>query len=365
MSLIDESRENMPAATQVATTIPSKTKGRRRSGRPDWREYLPYIALALILIAVVILVPGARSYSGFELLLSASTAAILAAMAQMFIITAGDIDLSLGAYVGLINVLCATQLDKNPGLAIVAMIASFVAYVLMGIIIHVRRIPSIVVTLGASLVWLGTAILILPSPGGAAPNWLIGFFNLSPPLIPLPILILPSPGGAAPNWLIGFFNLNPPLIPLPILIALAAGAFGHIFMMRTAYGVILRGMGANAKAIRRAGWSLLRGYIVLYAMAAVFGILAGLAVTGLTTSGDANVSLDYTLLTIASVILGGGEFSGGKSAAFGTVVGAITMSLAGSLLVFLQLSPDYQLGVQGLILILVLAGRSVGRQKEA
>lgn len=336
MSLIDESRENMPAATQVATTIPSKAKGRRRSGRPDWREYLPYIALALILIAVLILVPGARSYSGFELLLSASTAAILAAMAQMFIITAGDIDLSLGAYVGLINVLCATQLDKNPGLAIGAMIVSFVAYVLMGIIIHVRRIPSIVVTLGASLVWLGTAILILPSPGGAAPNWLIGFFNLSPPII-----------------------------PLPILIALAAGGFGHIFMMRTAYGVILRGMGANAKAIRRAGWSLLRGYTVLYAMAAVFGILAGLAVTGLTTSGDANVSLDYTLLTIASVILGGGEFTGGKSAAFGTVVGAITMSLAGSLLVFLQLSPDYQLGVQGLILILVLAGRSVGRQKEA
>ncbi len=335
MSLIDHTEESMPPAAGLATTVPSR-KALSSSRRADWREYLPYIALALILIAVLILVPGARSYSGFALLLSASTAAILAAMAQMFIITAGDIDLSLGAFVGLINVICATQLAKDPPLAIGAMIASFVVYVLMGTLIHVRRIPSIVVTLGASFVWLGLAILILPSPGGAAPNWLIGFFNL-----------------------------NPPLIPLPILIALAAGAFGHIFMMRTAYGVILRGMGANAKAIRRAGWSLLRGYMVLYAMGAVFGILAGLAVTGLTTSGDANVSLDYTLLTIASVILGGGAFSGGKSAAFGTVVGAITMSLAGSLLVFLQLSPDYQLGVQGLILILVLAGRSVGRQREA
>lgn len=336
MSMIDESRESMPTATQSATTLPSKTKARRLSGRLDWHEYLPYIALALILIAVEITVPGARSYSGFALLLSASTAAILAAMAQMFIITAGDIDLSLGAFVGLINVLCATQLEKNPAIAIGAMIVSLLAYVLMGVIIHARRIPSIVVTLGASFVWLGIAILVLPSPGGEAPGWLIGFFNL-----------------------------NPPLIPLPVVIAVAAGAFGHIFMMRTAYGVILRGMGGNAKAIRRAGWSLLRGYIALYAVAAVFGILAGVAVTGLTTAGDASVSLDYTLLTIASVILGGGEFTGGKAAPFGTVIGAITMSLAGSLLVFLQLSPDYQLGVQGLILILVLAARSTGKRKEA
>ncbi len=336
MSLIDDSREGVASATQPATTIPLKTKARRRSRLPEWRESLPYIALALILIAVEIAVPGARSYSGFALLLSASTATILAAMAQMFIITAGDIDLSLGAFVGMINVLCATQLATNPGLAVGAMIASLLAYVLMGVIIHVRRIPSIIVTLGMSFVWLGIAILILPSPGGQAPDWLIGFFNL-----------------------------NPPFIPMPVLIALVAGAFGHIFMMRTAYGVILRGIGGNAKAIRRAGWSLLRAHVTLYAMAAVFGILAGLAVTGLTTSGDANVSLDYTLLTIASVILGGGEFSGGKAAAFGTVIGAITMSLAGSLLVFLQLSPDYQLGVQGLILILVLAARAVGKQKEA
>ena len=85
---------------------------------------------------------------------------------------------------------------------------------------------------------------------------------------------------------------------------------------------------------------------------------------GLTTSADANMALRYTLLSIAGVILGGGEFTGGRVSPIGAVLGALTLVLAGSLLSFIRISPDWQIGAQGAILILVLALRTAVNRLE-
>ena len=95
----------------------------------------------------------------------------------------------------------------------------------------------------------------------------------------------------------------------------------------------------------------------MYALAGVTGALAGLALLGLSGAADANFALPYTLLSIAGVILGGGEFVGGRVSPVGAVIGAATLLLAGSLLSFLKLPPDWQIGAQGAILIIVLALR--------
>jgi len=92
-------------------------------------------------------------------------------------------------------------------------------------------------------------------------------------------------------------------------------------------------------------------------MAATFAVAAGIALVGLTTSADANIALRYTLLSIAGVILGGGEFIGGRVSAIGAVIGALTLTLAGSFLSFLRISSDWQIGAQGMILIAVLGLR--------
>ena len=134
--------------------------------------------------------------------------------------------------------------------------------------------------------------------------------------------------------------------------------------MGPSYGAILRGSGGNAAAIRRAGWSLLRIKLVLFALAGLFGVLAGMALVGITTSADANIGNGYTLLSIAGVILGGGEFTGGRVSPVGAVLGSLTLTLAASpLLTFLQIPPDWQIGANGVILILVLAARAlIGRK---
>ena len=121
---------------------------------------------------------------------------------------------------------------------------------------------------------------------------------------------------------------------------------------------ILRGSGGNAIAIERAGWSLLEAKAMLFALAGVFGVLSGMALVGITTSADANIGNGYTLLSIAGVILGGGEFVGGKVSPIGAVLGALTMAMAASpLLTFMRIPPDWQVAANGAILIVVLAAR--------
>ncbi|MCP6756164.1 hypothetical protein NL533_31550, partial [Klebsiella pneumoniae] len=84
----------------------------------------------------------------------------------------------------------------------------------------------------------------------------------------------------------------------------------HVLIMRSAWGTVMRGAGGNPRSVERAGWSLLRTRMTLYGLAGFFGILSGLSLVGLTTSADANIASRYTLLSIAAVILGGGEFVG-------------------------------------------------------
>ncbi|WP_421694778.1 ABC transporter permease [Aestuariivirga sp.] len=302
------------------------------------RQALPFLSLAIVLAATFYVQPRTMSYFGLNLMLQYAVPIALATIAQMFVITVNDLDLSIGPFVGLVSCVGATLLFENPFLGLLVLLVLIAAYGAVGALIHLRNLPSIVVTLGLSFVWLGIAVLILPSPGGKAPLWLKSLMGV-----------------------------QVPYVPFPIIAAVVIGVLVHLALMLSSYGVIARGAGGNPKALTRAGWSMLKTKIVMYMLAGFFGVLSGLALLGLTTSGDAHVADRYTLYSIAGVILGGGEFIGGRVSPLGAVVGALTLALAGSFLIFLKISPDWQIGAQGAILIIVLALRalvSYGEQKR-
>ena len=107
----------------------------------------------------------------------------------------------------------------------------------------------------------------------------------------------------------------------------------------------------------RSGWNKYAAVFNIYMISGLFAVLGGLSFTALTFSADASSMDSYTLLTVASVVLGGGALSGGRVSHVGTVFGAITLSLVTILLGFLHVSSDYTAAVQGLLLILILAFR--------
>lgn len=294
------------------------------------RLMLPAVSLAILLAAIFYMQPRAMSYTGLNLLFNLAVPIALATIAQMLIIAVNDLDLSIGTFVSFAACVTAAYMPTAPLTAIAILAAAIAVYAALGMIIHVRDLPSIVVTLGMSFVWGGLAVIILPAPGGEAPAWLRAMMISKPPLLPMAIIA-------------------------SLLIALVA----HLLVMRTTFGVLMRGVGGNARSVARAGWSVLWIKGATYAAAGFFAILSGIALVGLATSADANIALRYTLLSIAGVILGGGEFVGGRVSPVGAVIGALTLTLAGSFLSFLRISPDWQIGAQGAILIIVLGLRLV------
>ena len=297
---------------------------------------MPAASFLVLLAAIFYLQPRTMSYFGLNLMLQYAVPIALATIAQMHIIMVNDLDLSIGPFVGLTACIGATLLAANPVLGILALAACIAVYAGMGALIYWRNLPSIVVTLGMSFVWLGLAIIILPTPGGKAP-----------------VLI---------KAIMGFTF---PFIPLPIILATAIALIVHSGLMHSSYGAVLRGTGGNPKAVARAGWSILKSKMMMYGTAGFFGVLAGLSLIGLTSAADAHIADRYTLYSIAGVILGGGEFVGGRVSAIGAVLGALTLTLTGSFLIFMKISPDWQIGAQGAILIIVLALRALIKRKEA
>jgi len=300
------------------------------------RLAVPVASLLLLLAGVFYLQPRAMSYTGLNLLFNLAVPIALATIAQMLIMAVNDLDLSMGTFVSFVACVAATYLHDTPLLGAAILLAAVVVYAVMGVIIYLRDLPSIVVTLGMSFVWAGLAVLILPAPGGTAPEW-------------------------ARAVMIS----KPPLMPMAIVASALLAVFAHLLIMRSSFGVLIRGVGGNQRSVLRAGWSIVAARAGAYALAATFAVAAGVCLVGLTTSADANIALRYTLLSIAGVILGGGEFTGGRISPIGAVIGALTLTLAGSFLSFLRISPDWQIGAQGAILIIVLALRLLLNRLES
>lgn len=299
------------------------------------RQIVPAISLAVLLAAIFYIQPRAMSYVGLNLLFNLAVPIALATVAQMMIMAVNDLDLSMGTFVSFAACVTATFLQSEPLVGILILAGAIAAYAVLGVVIHLRDLPSIVVTLGMSFVWGGLAVLVLPAPGGTAPEWA--------------------------RWLM---TSKPPFVPMAIVASLIIAAIAHFVVMRSTFGVLVRGVGGNARSVERSGWSVLAIRAGAYASAGFLAVLSGILLVGLTTSADANIALRYTLLSIAGVILGGGEFVGGRVSPIGAVIGALTLALAGSFLSFLRISPDWQIGAQGAILIIVLGLRLLLKQSD-
>ena len=136
------------SATRIAATT-------YRTRRRVLRTALPALSLTLVLLGIAWLNPRAIGYFGLNLMLNLAIPVALATIAQMFVITVNDLDLSIGTFVSFVGCVAATWLRDAPLLGIVILVGSIGIYALVGAIIYLRNVPSIVVTLGMLFVWQG------------------------------------------------------------------------------------------------------------------------------------------------------------------------------------------------------------------
>jgi ribose transport system ATP-binding protein len=244
----------------------------------------------------------------------------------MFIVLVGDFDLSVGYAIGLVNVFSATVLTTDIWLGVVVLFAMVLAYVAMGAIVELVHVPAIVITLGASFIWLGVGLTVQPTPGGISPTWLLQVTNATWPVLPEAVYILLA--GAAISWWI---------------------------VKRWRLGMVLRGLGNNRGALESSGWSVMRTRLSAYALAGTLVVIAGLLTTSVTTSADINANSTLTLTTFVVIIIGGCQFKGGIVEPVGVVAAAVAISLLASVLAFLNVAAAWNTAVEGIVLVAVLS----------
>ncbi|MGX9180774.1 ABC transporter permease [Mesorhizobium sp. BHbdii] len=280
-----------------------------------------FAVVMAFLIAYGVLFPGLLTGSGFAKFTQSWFPLALVAMAQAILMLTGGISLAIGAMVSLGAVIAATimtgPLGVAGGAAAVALTGLGIGAA-TGLIVVKLRLPAIVVTLAGSFIIGGAALLILPRPGGAIPEWLSDLLaGNTPAAFVLLVLIV----------LLWKLYLAMPL------------------------GLSLYAAGENPVGAYRSGVPVDGARIAAYAISGLLCTGAGLFVAAQTGSGDPVIGTAFTLNSIAAAVLGGIGFLGGQGTMRGALAGSLLLSLMISVMFFLGFTPVAQYVAQGLIII--------------
>jgi ribose transport system permease protein len=323
----------MSSAPRAVTATPlprpssRATRFRRRQG---W-----VVGVALLFGALVLWrysqIPAFGPFEIRGIVAGTMTLALLA-MAQSVIVISGGIDLSVGAMMVLANCIAARlMLDQDLGpVILIALLVVAIAMVLSGLIgavAVVSGVPDIVVTLAASFILSGLALIVLDSPGGGThPTFqelLVGGFDQ-----PLPATL----------WLAGLLLL----VWLPF--------------KRSRLGIATYAVGSDRAAAFLSGVRVGRTRVVAYVLAGFFSGMAGVVTTAFTGSGEprASIGATATLTSVAAVVLGGVALLGGSGTLLGPVLAALCLGLIPALMLGLGWDPNFAEVARGVIIIVVV-----------
>ncbi len=172
-----------------------------------------------------------------------------------------------------------------------------VAYqVIMGLIIVFVRVQPIIVSLSGYLALAGLNLIILPRPGGVAPNWMLNW------------------GAGTTIW-------------SPILVILIIATAAWYVLANSAFFGHLRLMGSDERAAYTSGVRINIVRIGAHCVAGVYAGLAAICLTALISSGDPTQGTTFTLMSVTALVLGGANLAGGRGGAFGSMLGALNIYL--------------------------------------
>jgi ribose transport system permease protein len=300
--------------------------------RFDWRRYIVYIGFVILFLFFAILLRESGFTSLNNLLNIVRQTAIIAVMAVAvtFVISAGEIDLSVGSTAGLASVTAALAINQwglLPGVAVGLLTGALVGSI-NGLLVTGVGIPSFLVTLGM----LGIA-------SGSA-QWITN-------TAPVPI------ADDLYNDLFGSGQLGP--IPSLLVWLVVVAAAGHVVLRKTPYGRQVLATGGNVVAARFSGVDIQRIKFFVLFFSGTFAALGGMLYAGRLHSGRFTVGQGDELSVIAAVILGGTSLFGGSGTVVGTVLGALMIGLINNGLILMGLEFSQQVIIRGVIIILAVA----------
>lgn len=301
------------------------------------------IILLLLLAFFSIQAEGFLSVANLSNIMVQASVIMIIATGMTFVISAAEIDLSVGSLMALCGMITALTLriDPESGMNIPMWFGSFVG-----------EPYSAFWWIAASLVFLAAALL--PGMiGGAVSGSIIVTFGVPSFIVTLGFMMIyrglaryltdASPVYGMPISFMNFDSMNllgdwDIRISYSLLLALLIVVMGHVLLLYTRFGRHVLSVGGNKQASYLSGLPINRTRIGVFVIS---GLLAGIAATVETSRlfiGNPNGGEGYELDAIAAVIIGGTSLFGGKGSVIGTFFGALIIRVLHNGMDFMDVS---------------------------
>ncbi len=296
----------------------------------------PLVPLLLLLAALVVLSElvrrGSVSADWVAVTLRAAVPLAILAGCQTLTMLTGGIDLSVSAVASMSGFVVASLVAGlgTPGGIVVALGAAALAGLVSGIGVGVFKVHPLIMTLGMSLVVLGLANV-----------WQLQMVQTN--------------AGVPPEvrWIGSQLVFG--VVPVSLVVFVPMAALILVGLRRTGYGRLLYAIGDNPIAARLSGaraWQIL---IALYVISAVMAGIAGILYSGYTNVASVSLVDSALLPSVAATVIGGTSILGGRGGFGGTIVGALILTVIGSLLSSLGYPEAIRQVLFGAIIVAVAA----------
>ncbi|ANC32193.1 ABC transporter permease [Isoptericola dokdonensis] len=327
-----------PADAEVVTS----RRPRARRG-VSLRDTGPSIALVVVFAVFAALSPGFRTLSNVQNIMDAAAVLAVVTCGVTFVLMMGSIDLStpgiMGASAITVALLVANNRNDNDlgmlGVAVAVLLAAALGC-LSGLALVALKVPSFMTTLGVSAVGLGVATLLF---AGVQPNITDEMLE-----------------GWAVERTLGLSHLT--------WIAVACVLVGWSVQRWTRLGRYAYAIGGAEEVLGLSGVKVAPFKVGVFTMAGAFYGLAGVMVTSQLGAGLVQAGKGYDFSAITAAVVGGTLLSGGRGGVLHSAVGVLLVTVLTNGLVQVGVSPYWQGGVQGLIVVAAVAAAVIPQRRR-
>lgn len=347
----DEVTENRIVSSMLTTTNARHSVDRDPTHASKWARLWPMLATdwaPLVMVGLVTLGLGIwaslatdtyLSTENFGGMLALMATLGLVACAQQALMLVGGIDLSVGPLMGLVVVVQSFLFATAPGVPHIALgLALLVAVALV----------------------VGFVNWLLVDPLGLHP--MAATLSTFMALQAISLMLRPTSSGLIHDDVMDALNARWAFVPITLVAAVALALVLDFVLFRRYSGVSFRGMGSNVNAARMAGISTRRMRLFAYLACSLLAALAAIPLMGQVGIGDPRAGIDYTLTSIAAVVIGGGSLFGARGSFVGAMLGALLIGQVNAVTSFLGLSEAWQAYLLGLMILAAVALHSKSRQ---
>lgn len=301
----------------------------------------------ILLLAVIVLLASVNANDPveniFTVLMSQAPFMLVYCFGMTLAIITGGLDLSIGSVAAFSSYVAATIIIEGQvvlGLLVGILIGAAIG-ALNGVLIAKVKLPPFIATYGMDWVVRGFVLFML------AGKKIFGF----------------DPGFTqiAKGDIIKFTDTTK--ISNPFIIALIIFAVLLFVLKKTVFGRNIYAVGANANAARITGVNTKKIIIVVYMISGLLAAIAGMLYASVLDCAEPNMGTNYSLMGLASTLIGGTAISGGKGGVGNTIVGVLIMVFLTNALLVLGVSHLWQEAVFGIVIIFAALMENA-RQKQ-